>query len=147
MSAELVVLCGLAGSGKSTWRREHLAATHVVVSKDLMRSRSGKEARQQREIRAALGAGRAVVVDNTNLTREVRAALLALAREFGVPARAVVVHVPVELALERNAQREGPARVPDGIVRQMAALWEEPVVDEGFDSVEFVEQEPAVEVM
>ena len=147
MSAELVVLCGLAGSGTSTWRREHLAATHVVVSKDLMRSRSGKEARQQREIRAALGAGRAVVVDNTNLTREVRAALLALAREFGVPARAVVVHVPVELALERNAQREGPARVPDGIVRQMAALWEEPVVDEGFDSVEFVEQEPAVEVM
>jgi tRNA uridine 5-carbamoylmethylation protein Kti12 len=61
-----------------------------------------------------------------------------------------VVHVPVELALERNAQREGPARVPDGIVRQMAARWEEPVVDEGFDSVEFVEQGPrtaAVEVM
>ena len=33
---ELVLLVGLQASGKSTFRRERLDATHVVVSKDLI---------------------------------------------------------------------------------------------------------------
>jgi predicted kinase len=71
------------------------------------------------------------VVDNTNLTRAARAPVIQIAVESGVPCRAVVLATPLEVALARNAARTGDARVPDGIVRQMAREWEPPSRDEG----------------
>lgn len=138
MITEVVVMCGIPGSGKSTWRAHNLDPTHVVVSKDLMPRSARRQARQAREIRAAIGCGKPVVVDNTNLTRADRAPLLALAEELGVPSRAVIVMTALDTALARNAQRSGRARVPEGIVRQMASRWEAPTVDEGFDAVTVV---------
>lgn len=138
MTVELVLLCGIPGSGKSTWRARHLDATHVVVSKDHMPHGARKQARQDRELRAAFGAGRSVVLDNTNLTRADRAAACVIAAELGVPCRAVVVTAPLDVALARNAARAGRARVPDGVVRQMAARWEPPSLAEGFVEVTVV---------
>lgn len=135
MTPELVLMCGVAGAGKSTWRAENLDATHVVVSKDLMPRSARKQPRQDREIRAAIGAGASVVVDNTHLTPADRAPLIALAAELGVACRAVIVVASLEASFERNAQRPGRARVPDGILRQMASRWEAPTMAEGFVSV------------
>lgn len=70
---ELVIFTGLPGSGKSTYFREHFAATHVHVSKDLMPNARGREDRQRMQIEAALAAGRSVAVDNTNPSREAHA--------------------------------------------------------------------------
>ncbi len=53
---ELVIFTGLPGSGKSTYYREHFAATHVHVSKDLMPNVRARDERQWREIEAALAA-------------------------------------------------------------------------------------------
>lgn len=50
MEPELAVLVGLQASGKSTFVASRFAATHTVVSKDLMRSARHKERRQRREI-------------------------------------------------------------------------------------------------
>lgn len=133
-----MLLCGIPGSGKSTWRALNLDATHVVVSKDRMPRGARKQARQDRELRAALGAGRPAVLDNTNLTRTERAAAIAIAAEFSVPCRAVVVTAPIDVALARNAARAGEARVPDGIVRQMANRWEPPSIAEGLVEVAVV---------
>lgn len=138
MSVEVVLLCGLPGSGKSTWCRENLQESHVVVSKDLMPRSSRKQARQDREIRAAVTLGRPVVVDNTNLTRAVRAPVIRIAMELGIPCRAVVLATPLDVALARNAARTGGARVPDGIFRQMARAWEPPSSDEGLLEVLWV---------
>lgn len=94
VSLEVVLLCGIPGSGKSTWRALNLAATYVVVSKDRMPRRARKQARQDRELRAALGAGRPVVLDNTNLTRAERASAITIASQLGVasiPPRAATV--------------------------------------------------------
>jgi len=89
-------------------------------------------------LRAALGAGRPVVLDNTNLTRTERAAAIAIAAEFSVPCRAVVVTAPIDVALARNAARAEQARVPDGIVRQMANRWQPPSVAEWLVEVRVV---------
>lgn len=138
MRLELVLLCGIPGSGKSTWRAVNLDATHVVVSKDRMPRSARKQVRQDRELRAALGAGRPAVLDNTNLTRADRAAAIAIAAEFSVPCRAVVVTAPIDVALARHAARAGEARVPDGIVCQMANRWEPPSIAEGLVEVTVV---------
>ncbi len=83
MQPELLIFVGLPGSGKSTYYRGHFAATHVQVSKDLMSKASARDELQRRQIAAALGAGKPVVVDNTNPSPAVRAPLVALGREHG----------------------------------------------------------------
>jgi predicted kinase len=140
VAQELVVMVGLQGCGKSTWVREHLADTHVVVSKDHWPNARRKEARQLRVVAEHLAAGRSVVVDNTNPAREDRAGVLALAHDCGVPARAVWVDVPFSTCLERNLAREGRARVPVvGVLRTRKALVP-PSRDEGFARVDVVRE-------
>src|SRR5688572_15710097 len=110
---EVVILVGLPGSGKTTFYRDRLAATHDHVSKDVMRHNRHPERRQQQLITDALAAGRSVAIDNTNPSAAVRAPLIALARAHG--AEVVGYFIPTEAtdALRRNRVREGRERVPD----------------------------------
>jgi predicted kinase len=131
-------MVGLQGSGKSSWVAAHLPATHAVVSKDHWPNARRREARQTRVVRELLAAGRSVVVDGTNPSREGRAALVDLAREAGVPARAVWLDVPLELCLARNAAREGRAQVPEvGLLATRRRLVP-PTTAEGFACVDVV---------
>ena len=135
---ELVLLVGLPASGKSTFYRERFAATHALVSKDAMPKSANKARRQRQEIEAALSEGRSVVVDNTNVSREERAAAIAAARPFG--ARIVVCHFAESVAAcrERNDRREGTARVPLVALYAAAKRYQEPTIDEGIDAIHTV---------
>src|SRR4051794_3925097 len=77
---EVIVLIGLQGAGKSTFRAQRFDTTHVVVSKDRFRNNRRPERRQQRLMGEALAAGRSVIVDNTNPSLAERSTILALAR-------------------------------------------------------------------
>ena len=48
---------------------------------------------------------------------------------------AVSFEVPVEIALERNAHREGRALVPESVIRNMHRSFQRPKLREGFDEV------------
>ena len=79
---ELVIFIGLQASGKSTYYRIQYSATHVHVSKDLLRN-NGKPARRQLDlIEQALKEGRSVIVDNTNATVAERAPLIARGEQY-----------------------------------------------------------------
>lgn len=132
---ELVVLVGLQGSGKSTFRRERFDHTHVVVSKDLFRNNPRPARRQAFLIDEALSAGRSVVVDNCNVTTEDRRLLIEQARRY--QARVVCYYFPPDLdaCLARNALREGKARVPDAAIHRFARWFVEPTREEGFDEL------------
>src|SRR5262249_35638619 len=112
MTSELVLLVGLQAAGKRSFYRGHFAGTHDLVSKDCFPNNRKPARRQRQLVEAALGAGRSVVVDNTNPTREERAELITLASSLG--ARIVGYYFESCLAdcLERNRQRPGKARVP-----------------------------------
>jgi len=143
---EVVVMVGLQGGGKSTWVKEHLAGTHVVVSKDLWPNARHKEIRQKRAIAEALDTGLDVVVDNTNPSRLERAPIIDVARRNGASVRAVYVDASLADCLARNAARSGRAVVPVvGILATHRRLVV-PSPAEGFDSVEVVMPEPVRQV-
>jgi predicted kinase len=133
-------MVGLQGSGKSTWVAEHLAATHVVVSKDHWPRARHREARQRRVVAGLLSEGRAVVVDNTNPSPDERAPLVELAREAGVPVRAVFVDTPLEVCRARNDARSDDTRVPLVGLYSAAGRLVPPDTAEGFLAVQVVGQ-------
>ena len=131
-------MVGLQGSGKTTWVAEHLAGTHVVVSKDHWPRARHREARQQREVARLLAEGLSVVVDNTSPSVAERAPLVRLAAAAGVPVRAVFLDVPLATCRARNDARTGAARVPLVGLHSAAGRLVQPTVAEGFAEVTVV---------
>jgi predicted kinase len=70
----------LQASGKTTFYRQRLAATHAHVSKDHVYHR---DRRQVALVAELLADGRSVAVDGTNPAPGDRAGLLGVAREYG----------------------------------------------------------------
>lgn len=132
---ELVVLVGLQASGKTTFRNERFLATHVVVSKDEFRNNSSSERRQRFLIDEALRGGRSVIVDNTNVRRENRVALIEQARSHGARVIGYCFVTSLEDSLRRNAQRTGRARIPEVGIRATLKAWVPPSLAEGFDAL------------
>ncbi|MBL8857426.1 MAG: polynucleotide kinase-phosphatase [Planctomycetes bacterium] len=111
----LVVLLGASGSGKSTFARRHFKPTEVVssdfcrglVSDDESSMDASKDAFDVLHFIAGrrLARGKLTVIDATNVTREARAPLVALAREYHCLPVAIVLDMPEKVCLERNASR------------------------------------------
>jgi predicted kinase len=135
VAAECIVFVGLPASGKTTFYRQRFAGTHRHVSKDLWPRSSSRDARQAREIRAALVAGEHVVVDNTSPGREDRATIVAVAREAGARVVGYYFAATTREAVGRNRGREGTARVPDAAIFTKAKRMVVPSRDEGFDEL------------
>ena len=142
---ELLILVGVQGAGKTTWYSQHLAATHVHVSKDLMVNARNRDVMQERLIREALSAGKSVAVDNTNPTPAVRAPLIAAGKAYGARVVACYVIIPVKTAVARNRQREGKARVPDVAIFVTSKKLVPPSLDEGFDEIRVISTEVEAE--
>jgi predicted kinase len=130
---EVAVLIGLQASGKTTFCRRVLAVDHVVVSKDAFPQARHPQRRQMRLVNEALAEGRSVAVDNTNPSPQEWQPLIDAARAYG--AATVGYWFPPDLAAaqERNALREGRARVPEvGLYATLKRL-RQPRRSDGFD--------------
>ena len=126
---EAVIFCGIQGTGKSTFFKEHFFRTHVRISLDLLRTRH----RENLFLTACLESGQRFVVDNTNPTRAERAVYVQAARKKNFAVIAYYFSSRVEDALARNALRSGKERVPDHAIKGTLAKLERPSPDEGFD--------------
>ena len=143
----LVVLIGVAASGKSTFARRHFAPTEVLSS-DALRALVADDPHAQgatedafdllhRLLAMRLRRGRLTVVDATNVEAWARDELLAVARRHRRPAVAIVLDVPLETTLERNAARPSP-RPPDRAVRRQHRWLQDTLGElpaEAFDQV------------
>src|SRR6516164_10121589 len=112
----VVVLCGPAACGKSTFAVRHFRPTQVISS-DHARSLVCDDEGDQRHsaeafalvnfiIQQRLGINRLCVVDSTALTLEARKTLLDLARKHGVPCVVLLFDTPLETCLARDQARE-----------------------------------------
>ncbi|UJR82746.1 polynucleotide kinase-phosphatase [Sandaracinus amylolyticus] len=123
----LVLLVGASSSGKSTFARRHFLESEVLSS-DRFRAWIADDENDQSATPDAFDAlryiadkrlarGRIVVIDATNVQPEARRDLIALARSRDVLPIAIVLDVPQEVCLERNAVRTD-RRLPEGAIRR-----------------------------
>jgi predicted kinase len=135
----LVLLVGPAGSGKTTLAAR-LFPAHSILSSDALRAEvSGDPANQavspiafrilHDRARRRLANGELTVIDATNIAASARRPLRRLAREQGRPVVAIVLDLPAELALARNAARAERV-VPESAVRRQQAELRR-VLDQG----------------
>jgi predicted kinase len=126
---EAIIFCGVQGSGKSSYFRDHFFHTHLRLSLDLLGTRN----REDILLHACLASGQRFVIDNTNVTAKGRGRYLQLARAAGFRCVLYYFDTSIEDALRRNAARAEPYRVPDLAVRGMQAKLEVPTAIDGFD--------------
>jgi protein phosphatase len=122
----LVVLIGATGSGKSTFAARHFKPTEVISS-DFCRGLVSDDENDQSATGDAfdvlhyiagkrLAAGRRTVVDATNVQPESRKQLIKLAREYDVLPIAIVLDVPEQVCVRRNADRPDRAALPGHVI-------------------------------
>jgi len=131
---EMIILIGLQGAGKSTFYRTYFAETHELVSKDLLRASKNrnKNLQQNERIEEAFQAQHSVVIDNTNVTLQERAALIQLGHAHNVQVMGYYFEAEMKQCLERNRQRESAKQVPDKAIYITAARLVRPTYAEGF---------------
>ena len=140
----LVVLCGVAGCGKSTFAAKHFSKTQIVSSDECRALVCDDPADQEITplafelvhfiIEKRLLLQRLTVVDATNLKREDRVPLLRLARSGRSSAVAIVFDTSLDLCMSRNASRRRIVP-PEALMKQHALLVETltAIKREGFD--------------
>jgi predicted kinase len=142
----VVVLCGPAACGKSTFAAKHFRPTQIISS-DQARALVCDDERDQRFqtqafallhflVEQRLSINRLCVVDSTALTAVARKSLLELARRFHVPAVVLLFDVSLATCLERDAKRERTVGQP--VIERQYHLFEQTrsaIKQEGFDQV------------
>lgn len=135
--AEAVIFIGLQGSGKTTYFRDHFAATHEHVSRDIQ----GTAERQAALIDECLRSERSFVVDDTNATRVVRAPFIRQAKAAGFRVLCYFFDTPVRTAIGRNSHRKDKKPVPVPAILRTAKRLEWPSLEEGIDEIRTIAPE------
>src|SRR6266705_2218538 len=128
----LVVLIGPSGSGKSTFARKPFLPTEILSS-DACRALVSDEENNQAVTNDAfevlhfiaakrLALGRLTVIDATNVQREARQPLVALARQYHCLPVAIVLNMPEKLCQERNRLRDERDFGPHVVRQQQSQL-------------------------
>lgn len=153
--AEVVIVSGIQGAGKSTVVQRYVDAGYLRLNRDLA---GGALEDLIAPLSAHLaGADPRVVLDNTYATRVSRRAVLRAAHRAGVPVRCVHLDTPSFDALINIAQRilhrygrllgpdelkelgkTDPNLPPPGALARYSASFEPPQLDEGFAHIETV---------
>ena len=146
--ANLFLMCGIPGAGKSTFLKSHIKKKNTaIISRDLIRFSIVKPDEEYfshedevvkifwEQINKALTEGKDVFVDQTSLTPKSRKWLLQHVAGYK-HANVVWIDEDLETCLERNNKRRGTrAYVPEDTIRRMYDQFVEPSLDEGFTCI------------
>ena len=133
------LLSGLPTAGKDRWLATH-PGDRIVVSLDALRAELDVDqtasqgpivAAARERAKTALRAGKPLIWNATNISRDIRRGLIDLFAAYRVKVSIVYFETSVEEAHRRNAERERP--VPEKAMTRMLAHWEPPDLTECHD--------------
>jgi predicted kinase len=133
--SEIIVMCGLPGSGKSTYMKEHLEDTHVRINLDMLKTRR----KEKILLTTCVASGIKCVIDNTNVTRAERENYIDIAKLNKIPIKCVYIQKDVKTCISQNKLR--PVHVPDIAIYTKNKKFEMPDISEGFDEVIVIPEE------
>ena len=148
----LLVLCGPAGSGKSTFAAQRFAET-TIVSSDRCRTMICDDENNQKVnretfelfhliIQKRLLLGRFTVADSTALQAEARSKLRTLSRHFGYYGCLLIFNIPPEICLERNKSRH--RSVEERVIPYHTDLLQRTILDapqEGWEAIYILDEQ------
>ena len=146
---ELVIAIGLPASGKSTYIKKNYPK-HLIISNDLTVEKLAKSSNTDYntafnqlglqkiikqgfiDFRKALKTKRSIVLDNTNLTKEIRKNYIDLAKDY--LKIALVFNISEKEQYNRLAKRKGK-NIPKETLDKMRQDMEQPNKSEGFTEI------------
>lgn len=169
----LYVICGVPGSGKSTYIENLMmniekltmkAKNDILwVSRDEIRyslfggvenvtldNYYSKENQVRANFYEIINKGLMAGYDNvfadaTHLTPASRKGLLKRIYAHHKENIAIVMTTPLPICLERNETREGIRKVPSAIIRKMWDSFQAPTCDEGFSKIIYIDKDGNIE--
>lgn len=147
----LILICGIPGSGKTTWAKNYISKNpdFVHLSSDAIRAELyGDENIQgnpvevftlmQKKAVESLNAGYNVVYDATSMTRKDRASIISMCPKF-THIQCNIIWAPIETCIERDSTRE--RTVGKEVIDRMLKRFQMPYYDEGIDEINIIRPE------
>lgn len=139
----LYTLCGIPGSGKSTTAiRISEEKSALLYSYDVFKKTNPKGEKTHEllytKIKQELLQGYDVVLDDLHTRIEWRQDLLSAIQDILCKKILIVTTTPLEECIQRNAQREGNARLPDSIIYHLNSKYQPPSLKEGWDEIIYI---------
>lgn len=148
----LWLMCGIPGSGKSTWIQNHIKSFSdhtTIISRDKIRFSLLKEEdlyfSKEKEvwkeyisqIIVALNFNEDIILDATHLNEASRSKILRALKDNlkNVQINAIVINTPFPQALKQNNLRKGREFVPESVIHRMSFQMTIPTIEEGFDEI------------
>ena len=148
MRPTLILLCGIPGSGKTTYAQNYIEGhpgTIHLSSDNIRKEMWGDEStqgdnnvifsRMQSRAVAGLEFGYNVIYDATNITRKDRAGIIAACPKFA-KIECHIIWAPIETCIERDAARK--RTVGKNVINRMLKRFQAPYFDEGIDEIKII---------
>ena len=128
---QLIIFTGVQASGKSTFYKQYFYDTHLRINLDMLKTRH----RENIIFEASLRSKTKMVIDNTNMTIHDRERYIQRAKDADFEVVSFYFETDLYSTLQRNAQREGKAKIPEVGVKATFHKLEKPTSVEGFDTL------------
>lgn len=129
----MIILIGIAASGKTTWSKKYLPQ-HVRISLDDIKNHN--RTLEDKMIISELEKGNNIVIDDTNLTANIRQRHIRIAKKYDAVINAICFCIDMQKAHKQNFNRE--KNIPHYVLDMHKKQLEMPNKEEGFDCVQFL---------